>query len=423
MGIDIIDVDYAEGLLWKPAIEDHASAGQRLLAGFQRQVEKEIGPTKRALLSRGVGVAHSLLGGAFDDEISAIAAALEVRERDVLLANLAYDLVNGVGCSTFAAPSQRGMIHARNLDWPFPGKLLRSHTAVFRTAGVPVGDFAMVGWPGLFGALTGMATGRFSVTVNYVVHRDESNPASALDRALRGYWPVSWLVRRALEECRDYKAAVRLLSNEPTLSSVLFTVVGTRKGEAVVIERGPDDYVHRSLEDGRLRTTNHYVTEPNEGLNADLSESDTLERFARLGELLEDTPSWTDKAALDALCDDVLASDITQHQVVMFPSTGKMLVAVPLGDLKRLDVEQRDLEVECPVHREMVELEDGLGEYECHLCGGDIVVDEDGVAHAEMLLVKCPADGKRAAVAAEDGTSKCDCGGEIEVEDGAGTHS
>lgn len=423
MGINIIDVDYAEGLLWKPVLEDHATAGQRLLAGFQRQVEQYIGPTRRALLSSAVGVAHSLLGGAYDDEISAIAAALEVNERDVLLANLAYDLSNNVGCSTFAAPAQRGMVHARNLDWPFPGKLLRTHTAVFRTAGVPLGDYAMVGWPGMFGALTGMAPGRFSVTVNYVVHRDESNPKSALDRALRGYWPVSWLVRRALEECRDFKSAVRLLSNEAALSSVLFTVVGTRKGEAVVIERGPDDYVHRSMEGGRLRTTNHYVTEPNEDLNGDLSESDSPERFERLGELLSGTSSWTGKAALGALSDDVLASDITQHQVVMFPSTGEMLVSVPSGDCQKLEVEQRDLEVECPVHREMVELDDGLGEYECHLCGGDIVVDEDGVVHGEMLTVRCPEDGKRAAVSAQEGAYECDCGGEIEVEDGTATHS
>jgi hypothetical protein len=187
----------------------------------------------------------------------------------------------------------------------------------------------MVGWPGLFGALTGLATARFSVSVNFVTHPEESSPASAAARALKGYWPVSWLVRRALDECRDYRSAVRLLSNERCLSSVLFTVVGVRQGEAVVIERGPDDYVRRPIERGCVLATNHWVSEPNAELNGDLSETDSPERFDRLERLVAGRKRWTVQRALDVLSDGELESDITQHQVVMIPATGELLVAVP----------------------------------------------------------------------------------------------
>ena len=423
MSIRIVDVDFADGLLWKPALDDLTAAGQRLVAVFVDEVKEAITSAGYATLSMALGVGHTLLGSAFGDEVSAIAEALDVSQREIILANMAYDLANSVGCSTFAAPADKGMIHARNLDWPFPGKLLSKHTTIFRTAGVPIGDYAMVGWPGLFGALTGLAPGRFSVTVNFVTHGDESTLGGAVSRAVNGYWPVSWLVRRALDECRDYRAAVRLLSNEPVLSSVLFMVAGPRKGEAVVIERGPDDYVHRAVSGRCVWVTNHYVSDANEDSNGDLTESDSVERFEFLDGAVPKMSGWTAQKALDTLSNNTLESDITQHQVIMFPATGEMVVALPDGTTEELTVEQRDLKVECPVDGTEIPLDDGPGDYECNVCGGTVTVDEDGVRHEEMLEVVCPADGKTVAVSSEDGIYECDCGGDIDVDGGEASHA
>ncbi|HEX7489393.1 MAG TPA: hypothetical protein VF341_10830, partial [Anaeromyxobacteraceae bacterium] len=70
-----------------------------------------------------------------------------------------------------AASGPAGPLHARNLDWPFPGALLRRHGCVLRVHGAPAGGYAVVGWPGLVGALTAAAPGRFTVSVNFVRHR------------------------------------------------------------------------------------------------------------------------------------------------------------------------------------------------------------------------------------------------------------
>ena len=121
MSIRIVDVDFADGLLWKPALDDLTAAGQRLVAVFVDEVKEAITSAGYATLSMALGVGHTLLGSAFGDEVSAIAEALDVSQREIILANMAYDLANSVGCSTFAAPATRPSPGASSaMPWPPP---------------------------------------------------------------------------------------------------------------------------------------------------------------------------------------------------------------------------------------------------------------------------------------------------------------
>ncbi len=113
------------------------------------------------------------------------------------------------------------------------------------------------------------------------------------------------------------------------MSPVLFTVAGTRAGEAVVIERCPEDYAHREPEDGVVCVTNHYVTDEYEDDNADLDELDTVERPECLEDALEARKSMDPAKALRILGHDDLLGDDTQHQVVMRPADGTLVVKVP----------------------------------------------------------------------------------------------
>jgi hypothetical protein len=275
---------------------------------------------------------HEWCGGYLGDEVCDLAELLDSEPEDILLANIAYDVTSCLmGCSTFAAPTPRGPLHARNLDWEFSGDLLRKHTTVF-TFPSRHGDYLVVTWPGLFGVLTGMAPGRFSVSVNYISDgraRIIAAPALAW-RAVNGYMPVTWAVREALETKKTFAAAVKYLSEVPLLAPVLFTVVGTDNDERVVIAREPDGADLRWPDDGVLAVTNHLVDEDED---PDEEMDDSEERLAFLRDCLARRQPDTAEAALRLLSNGALFQDDggykTQHQVVMEPRAGRLTVRAP----------------------------------------------------------------------------------------------
>ena len=83
--------------------------------------------------------------------------------------------------------------------------------------------FRATTWAGYIGILTGVRPGGFSVSVNYrrtEVMNEEPLKAFAknLQRGLARHWPVSFLVRAALERCGSYGGTAH---NERTLSEPL----------------------------------------------------------------------------------------------------------------------------------------------------------------------------------------------------------
>lgn len=302
-------------------------AGRKLIRAFNQQVASYVGGN--ALKKIAIGL-HDLVGGYLGDEVADLAELLDCEPKDVLLANVIYDVTSSLlGCSTFVTPTQRGPLHARNLDWWFRGDLLRKHTTVF-TFPSRHGDYLVVTWPGLFGVLTGMAPGRYSVSVNHITdHRSNFIAAPALAwHAVNGYMPVTWAVREVLETKKTFAAAVKYLSEVPLLAPVLITVAGTDNDERVVIERDPDDAVLRwPDDDGVLAVTNHCVDEDDDDAG------DSEERFEFLQERLGRHPPTTADAALKLLSNDALFQDDggfkTEHQVVMEPRTGRLTVRAP----------------------------------------------------------------------------------------------
>ena len=283
MTIKVLDIDLssADGI-WSQSLLGQRDAAQELLGAFRDQAIAATG--SRLLLAaakKAANILNKVLGGNYRNEISELAESLGSSEPDILLANLAYDLTN-CGCSTFVTADEAGPLHARNLDWAFPGELLRKHTTVVRFHNGPSGDYSVVTWPGLFGVLTGVAPGRFAITVNYVTHVDQSSLRGILGRALKGYWPVTWAVRQAFDEARDFAAAVRHLKAVPLLAPVLFTVSGVKPDEGVVIEREVDAAIVRKLKDGAVCVTNHYASRKLSAQNVDLAEADTEARLALL---------------------------------------------------------------------------------------------------------------------------------------------
>ena len=357
--MDVIELNHVNGAIdWAPAFNARtAKACRGLRHALESQAEAHVGSTKVTAVKSSLGVGHSLMGNHYGNECATIARAIGLPARDVLLANLAYDLTQAAGCSTFVVRTINGPLHGRTLDWDFPRGWSRRLTSVYSITGAPAGDYTLIGWPGLFGAFTAIAPARFSVTINYVTHVDHG-PMTAVANAIAGHWPAPWAVRRALDNADDFDEAVDILSHDPLISPVLFTVTGTKNSERVVIERSPDHYAHRRPQ-GRspLITANVYqhddflrknetmacggcdghgellddsTCEDCEGSGAQFV-NDSVDRIEHLHEVLTDDPATTPDEALEHLDDGsgLITYANTQHAVAMCANTGELSVQVP----------------------------------------------------------------------------------------------
>jgi len=231
-------------------------------------------------------------------EMRIAAATSQVPYFDLLCCNLAYEIamiattpgkldLGGmwkslaglpaarVGCTAFGYwggtghfPCNTAVLFARNLDWADPDGLLKRHTRSARykarpkkpfwSVAKPMKGFHSLTFPGYSGVLTGYAPGRFAVSLNAVFN----------DAAISFGAAPSMLTRQALETCRTYADAIRLLARTPLVCGALFTVIdadpcaGTNAG--CVVERSARSFAIRhavpvGVNDWAVCATNDYL--------------------------------------------------------------------------------------------------------------------------------------------------------------------
>lgn len=155
------------------------------------------------------------------------------------------------GCTALARDDHAPWL-VRTLDWPFPG--LGRHVEVAHMAG-PAGEFYNVTWPGFVGALTGMAPGRFSASVNQApLRRRTSHPwlrpydmaANAVATWSLRHIPPDHLLRQVFETCATFADAKTMLETTPVARPVIYTLAGCKRGERCVIERTEDTHLTRT---------------------------------------------------------------------------------------------------------------------------------------------------------------------------------
>jgi hypothetical protein len=226
-------------------------------------------------------------------EVEAIAAA--VARPGAHLLNTSFEW----GCTTGVRPTGAGgMEMLRILDWNLDG--LGRNLCVIRQSG-PAGEWWNIGWPGFAGCITGIAPGRFAAAIN-----QPPLPETALGRLARqgklrlpavlldwaAQRPLTWrsdapppshLLRRAMEEARDYEAALALLRDAPIAAPALFILSGTSAGEGAVIERLRTEARVRHAAPA-VAAANHWDAMPVRGAprwrNSEAREACLLARFA-----------------------------------------------------------------------------------------------------------------------------------------------
>jgi isopenicillin-N N-acyltransferase like protein len=175
-----------------------------------------------------------------------------------VLANVMVDIYrSGFACSSIIVDAEhsttKGPLFGRNLDFYTLG-LIDDYNLVTVHRPVEKHAFVTIGFPGLFGCVSGMNDAGLAIAVHEVWYsRDKApmyNPKGM---------PYTFCFRRILEECSTVAEAEKLLrSTERT--TFLNLAVCDRKSSAV-FEMTPKTIAVRSGENGLCLCTNHFRTE------------------------------------------------------------------------------------------------------------------------------------------------------------------
>jgi acid ceramidase len=245
--------------------------------------------------------------------------------RDVVLHNFYYDALKAVlgrmlGCTAFAVDTPDGVLHARNLDWWTENAALARYTTVSHFVGSPAGKFSTIGWPGFVGAFSGIAPGRFAVTLNAVLSLEPAQLAT----------PIVLLLRTVLEQARSFEEALSLLSETPIPCDCLLLLTGIRPGELVVIERTPSRHAIRYAEAGYICVTNGYQ-QLDAGLGGGTSEllATWCQRFQRVEALIGNERPTNPLDCFRYLSDPEVRMQMTVQQMVFRAATGEHWIRLP----------------------------------------------------------------------------------------------
>ncbi len=309
-----IDLHQPAELRWQftPVQRDEA---RELLSSYTRDLGLPASAT--GMLA---SVAQGFIREDHRSEMDSLASQLGVPLNDAVLGNLYYDafkvaMGRSFGCTAFAVATTDGIRHARNLDWWTENSALARYTLVTRFINAPAGEFTTVGWPGFIGAFSGIAPGRFAVTLNAVLSLEPAQLAT----------PVVFLIRTALEEAPTFEAALKLLSETPIPCDCLLLLTGTRPGELVVIERTPSRHAIRNAVKGTICVTNSYeALEPGTG-HSTRSEiiATACRRLERITELTQQSLPQTAGACLNYLSDPFIKMNMTVQQMVLNAKSGQ----------------------------------------------------------------------------------------------------
>ena len=316
--VPVIEVDLRESprRRWR-GIAAHADGAREVLDAYVQ----DLGGLAR-LGGVVATVAPLVLSAEIQEEIASLAEMLGRPIENVTLGNLYYDVFRAmVGCTAFAVDTSDGPLHSRNLDWWSERRLLSDQSVRVRFIGAPAGDFETIGWPGFIGAFSGVAPGRFGLTLNAVLSTEKPQIAE----------PITFLLRRVLETARSFDEAVRLLSETTIASDCLLLVTGTKRGEMVVIERTSTRALIRTSEDGFLCVTNDYRALDDEVPAESIGELQRSggSRFVAATELARERPPVDEERAFEILSSPRVKMMMTVQQMVLSAKRGTIELRVP----------------------------------------------------------------------------------------------
>jgi hypothetical protein len=321
----LIDLDRDEATRWVEVISREKTAAGRLIHEASSQFAR-VPELLRWVFAR----FYQRSGGLYRGEILSWAEALGVSVGTATILNCAYELSHLRWPKLFGCTAGvrwidgLGMVHVRSLDWPLAAMGVATRLFRFRRG---EREFVSVGVPGHVGVLSALLPHAYSLTINWA-------PPAAFPCFDFG---PAFLARDTLETCESYDAAVRTLTETPLSTSVFFTVCGTARDQACVIERTQREAVVRPMPGLVLVQANHHVAGRFVKHNEDILEAEgdedvfslagSSQRADSLNQALAKIagPCTLERVA-KALNGTAVLNQDTCQQMVFCPTSGEMQV-------------------------------------------------------------------------------------------------
>ena len=319
----VVDLDLPEAERWAKTIAAEKENARKLIDRAAADLERV-----PRIARWSFGQLYRMFGGLYQGEIKAWAEALGVSVGTATMLNCLYELSHlpqpkFLGCTAGVRWIEgHGMVHVRTLDWPIEG--MGEVTRLFR---FKKGDreFLSVAMPGQVGMLSGMLPGAYSVTINWA-------PPAALPNFEFG---PGFLLRDVFETCDTFAAAVERLQNTPLSTSVFYTVCGTEKNQACVIERTQRGAAVRPFANPALVQANHHIAPT----------------FAKNNEAIREVPPEEEVFSIDGSSKRVT---IMQERLAALPSACSLeAAAAPLDIPTVLNSQTCQKMVFCPASGEI----------------------------------------------------------------------
>lgn len=329
----VVDLDAPPAQRWRHVVSDFAEQ----LPGVTSLANEILGDMGSKAVEPLLAAAATVGFVQYGDELRGIAEATGLPIGRVVMLQIAYEAF--AACTSIVVEGEDGHpLHIRTMDWDMPELQPLTVEVDFMHAGQVV--FTATTWAGYVGVLTGLKPGAFSVSVNY--RRTEVGSAEPLkafatnlQRAMARHWPISFLVRAAMEQCGTYQAACTTLEQSELIAPTYLTICGVSPGEGCILSRDRAGTTDGSCVEARLSDGGPLVqtnidcwranrSEPEDDWQ-DICESRRRRAFA-LKCLGTDPASMEDLWSLMSLR-PTLAHD-TVYTVAMQPSIGELVTRV-----------------------------------------------------------------------------------------------
>ena len=204
-----------------------------------------------------------------------------------------------VGCTSFAAWGNQSadgkLILGRNFDFYVSDEFAKNKIIAFINP-TDGHKHAIVTWPGMIGAVSGMNEKGLTITIN----------AGKSSIPLVAKTPISILAREILQYASNFEQAIEIAKKREVFVAESIMVGSAEDGSAILIEVSPKKFDVFKVENTAelLVCSNHFQSKLYEtdkrNLNA-IQNSHSQYRFDRMNELVEKNPPITPKMAAEFL--------------------------------------------------------------------------------------------------------------------------
>lgn len=217
-----IDLSKPPGERWAAMIQAERDYARALITNCNKHALSfiewagKIGNMGFTAFKSAVAGIYKIGGRAYGEDVDVWAKGIGVPRRDIIFANLQYEICQAFGCTSLAynLPDGRGVAHVRNMDWPLIG--CGPITCLMNYHG-KCGPFTTVGWPCYIGVLSAMAPGRFSATINQA-----PQPRFPSLSIFKEAWPSSMALRWNFENSATYADAIKDLTKTRMVGATFF---------------------------------------------------------------------------------------------------------------------------------------------------------------------------------------------------------